>query len=74
MGPRDSQKHPGKQLDDSQVITYPTVLSDSYPVGLHVLQGVVDMFILSRTAEEVDLMAPRRDTAINLYDYFGGSD
>ena len=39
-----------------------------------VFQGIVDMFVLSRTAEEVDLMQPRRDTAINLYDYFSGTE
>ncbi|GAX73187.1 hypothetical protein CEUSTIGMA_g640.t1 [Chlamydomonas eustigma] len=39
----------------------------------HRLQSIIDRFVLMRTAEEVDLMQPRRDTAINLYDYFSGT-
>jgi len=38
------------------------------------VKDLVDRFVLSRRADEVDISQPRRNTEINLYDYFANID
>lgn len=38
------------------------------------VQMVIDRFVLSRTAAEVDISGPRKATEVNLYDFFNSAD